>query len=759
MANREKEVGLRLSVKDKEIVERALKGLGKDGQEALERIGKAADKSAVSLQALDAAANVTNRGMQKLKAGVALTAAALATGFAVGIKGAIDRLEEMDRMSAQVDLALSNTGNTAKTSAAELADFADQLEIRTGRAAEEIMAIGGNLATFKFDHEVFYRSIELANDMSAAWGGELRQNLEGLSRALADPEKGFAMLEKRGISLTDVQGDMVKRFMAVNDLASAQRVILDALEADVKGVAERGMTPLQKATLTAQKALEDMFEDLVRGEEGSEDLRVSIERAAATLSDPRVLASIRMFGTVLITVLREALEFAGGVAAGIQRVIDMFHALEGQSDASLEQKRFEINTEIVRINNERTKLESDLGRFTGASPSRDMLQMQVNEAVAREAELRAEEAQIRAILDARKPAQPAPTPANPSISPASDLPPPVLTKDQEREQARALKEAERLTEQMRTASEAYAASLADLDAMLSRGLITQETYNRATAAAALEFAGAANTAEEYRLAQDALADALAAGLLTERQYTEAVEELTQRRLSASNDWITGLERGLDRLGREGRNFGGDIEDTLVSAASGFEDALVEAFRSGKFEWDDLQSQIMSDVLRMGIRQGIGGLGSLASGLFSGFSGGGSGLRLGFQAGVGHDGAIMGSSAVSRMVAPEIFAGAQRHHAGTDFLKPGEVPFIGMRGEEIGWPSDLRRKYGGRSEVTVEHRTEIHNYSGEPVREERTKDADGVDVSRFIIGEVTRGIVGGRFDTALTNSFGLRRKAP
>ena len=759
MANREKEVGIRLSVKDKEIVERALKGLGKDGQEALERIGKAADKSAVSLQALDAAANVTNRGMAKLKAGVALAAAGLTTAFVVGIKGAVDRLEEMDRMSAQVDRALSNTGNTAKTSAAELADFADQLEIRTGRAAEEIMDIGGNLATFKFDHEVFYRSIELANDMSAAWGGELRQNLEGLSRALADPEKGFAMLEKRGISLTDVQGDMVKRFMAVNDLASAQRVILDALEADVKGVAEQGMTPLQKATLSAQKALEDMFEDLVRGEEGSEDLRVSIERAAATLSDPNVLASIRMFGNVLITVLREALEFAGGVAAGIQRVIDMFHALEGQSDASLEQKRFEINTEIVRINNERTKLESDLGRFTGASPSRDMLQMQVNEAVAREAELRAEEAQIRAILDARKPSQPAPTPAGPAISPATDLPPLVLTKDQEREQARALKEAERLTEQMRTASEAYAATLADLDAMLSRGLITQGTYNRATAAAALEFAGAANTAEEYRLAQDALSDALAAGLLTERQYTEAVEELTQRRLSASNDWITGLERGFNRLGREGRNFGGDIEDTLVSAASGFEDALVEAFRSGKFEWDDLQSQIMSDVLRMGIRQGIGGLGSLASGLFSGFSGAGSGLRLGFQAGVGHDGAIMGSSAVSRMVAPEIFAGAQRHHTGTDFLKPGEVPFIGMRGEEIGWPSDLRRKYGGRSEVTVEHRTEIHNYSGEPVREERTKDADGVDVSRIIIGEVTRGIVGGRFDTALTNSFGLRRKAP
>ena len=43
MAAKTKEVGVRLSVKDKEVVERALKELGRDGAAALKRIQNAAE--------------------------------------------------------------------------------------------------------------------------------------------------------------------------------------------------------------------------------------------------------------------------------------------------------------------------------------------------------------------------------------------------------------------------------------------------------------------------------------------------------------------------------------------------------------------------------------------------------------------------------------------------------------------------------------------------------------------------------------------
>jgi hypothetical protein len=749
-------------VKDKELVERALKSLGKEGQDALGRIENAADRSSVSLHALSAAASGVNRGMDRLKTGVALAAAGLATGFVLGIRGAIQRLEEMDKLSAQVDRALSNTGNTAKTSAAELAAFADELELRTGRAAEEIMAIGGNLATFKFDNEVFYRSIELANDMSAAWGGELRQNLEGLARALADPEKGFAMLEKRGISLTDVQGDLVKRFMAVNDIASAQRVILDALEADVKGVAEEGMTPLEKATLAAEKAMENLFEDLVKGEGGGDDLRQSMIRLAEVLSDPNVLQAVRMFGNTLVASLRMALEFIGGVSAGLQRLIDFFSELEGKSVAGLTETRYNINRQIVELDADRLKIAREQQAAGGTN---NMIFVDRLAQVDRDlAALRAEEAAITQMLDARKAAAnltaPLPTVTRPGSGSVDDgdLPPPVLTPEQSRAQSQALREAARLTEQVRTATEDYAARLAELDDMLARGLITQETHGRATAKAALEYAGAADGTEEYRAAQLALQRALAAGIVSEAEYTKALEDLTQRRLSASTDWLAGVERGLRAMAQES-DIGKTIEDSLVSAASSFEDALMDAFETGKLEWDDFSKQIMSDLLRMGVRQGISGLSSIINTFFSGagYPTNPAALRLGYQAGVGHSGATIGSSPANRLLPAEMFFQVPRFHTGTDFLKPGEVPFIGMQGEEIGWPEQLRRKYGGKTDVTIQHRTEVHNYGSEQVRTEQARGADGVDVTKVIIGTVNSGLAEGRFDGIMDGVFGVKRK--
>ncbi|RYE43607.1 MAG: hypothetical protein EOP24_27670 [Hyphomicrobiales bacterium] len=180
--------------------------------------------------------------------------------FPKAIFEASARIEEMRKLSAQLDQALANTGNTAQTSAAEVEDYADALERTTGRAAEEVMAVATNLATFGFGREVFYEAIALADDMSAAWGGDLKQNIEGLSRALADPEKGLAMLTKRGITFTAEQQKMIAGFMKTNDLASAQRVIFDALNEQVQGVAAAGFGGLTKATANVRKAIEDFFE-------------------------------------------------------------------------------------------------------------------------------------------------------------------------------------------------------------------------------------------------------------------------------------------------------------------------------------------------------------------------------------------------------------------------------------------------------------------------------------------------------------------
>jgi len=233
----------------------------------------------------------------RLAMGVAVAGVA---AFGVGITGAIMRLEQMEKSSRQLDRALANTGNSARTSALEVRRWAEELENRTGRAADEVMKVSSNLATFGFGRETFFRAIELADDMAAAWGGDLRQNLEGLSRALDDPEKGFAMLQKRGVQLSDTQKQLVADFLDLNDKAGAQGVVFEALESQVKGVAEDGYGGLTAAIGRGRKAWDDAFEDLVQGEGVTGDLRDALVDLAAELSSPDFIAAVMGFGAMIV---------------------------------------------------------------------------------------------------------------------------------------------------------------------------------------------------------------------------------------------------------------------------------------------------------------------------------------------------------------------------------------------------------------------------------------------------------------------------
>jgi hypothetical protein len=217
------------------------------------------------------------------KAFAALGGMALFAGFNMQIGAAAGRIEETRKLTAQLDKAIANTGNTARTSGKEIADYADKLERSTGRAAEEVLAVGTNLATFGFSRKVFFDAIDLANDMSAAWGGDLKQNVEGLARALADPEKGLAMLTKRGITFTDEQKKMIAGFMKSNDLIGAQGVVMSALNEQVKGVAEAGFSGLTKAKANATLAMEEFFETIANAMGVNTGLEMSLTAVAAAL--------------------------------------------------------------------------------------------------------------------------------------------------------------------------------------------------------------------------------------------------------------------------------------------------------------------------------------------------------------------------------------------------------------------------------------------------------------------------------------------
>jgi hypothetical protein len=127
------------------------------------------------------------------------------------------------------------------------------------------------------------------------------------------------------------------------------------------------------------------------------------------------------------------------------------------------------------------------------------------------------------------------------------------------------------------------------------------------------------------------------------------------------------------------------EQATTSALRHIEDALVKMVTTGKFEWKNLVDSIVADLVRLQVRQLLGGLasglfgggsGGLFGGLFSGLFGGGSGT-----AAVYHAGGLVGDSAPVRLVSADVFRGAPRLHDGA-YLRPDEVPAILQRGERV-----------------------------------------------------------------------------
>ncbi|QXN67993.1 tape measure protein [Microcystis phage Mwe-Yong1] len=297
------------------------------------------------------------------------------TALGAGIAGAVKRLEDMRRLTAQVDRALANAGNSARTSAREIKAWADALESRTGRAADEVMAISANLASFGFGREQFFRAIALADDMAAAWGGDLRQNLEGLSRALDDPIGGMAMLSKRGIQLTDDQKSLAQAFLDTGDKASAQGVVFEALEGQVKGVAEAGFGGLARAMSQARKVWEAAFEDLVTGRGDAASLEAKLHDLIGVMSSPEMVAAAMSFGGLMVDTIKLIADTAVAAHGALRDLKDFFATDDaGLSDhfltqelAALEKRYADAHAEVQALANgaRRDELGVDMWNWQG----------------------------------------------------------------------------------------------------------------------------------------------------------------------------------------------------------------------------------------------------------------------------------------------------------------------------------------------------------------------------------------------------------
>lgn len=171
---------------------------------------------------------------------VAIAAGAFLSFRAIGrfVKDSTALFIEQEKSTIKLAAALRATGNAAGFSQEQLSEYAQELQNMTTIGNESFESMMSVMATFRnISGDIFKEAILLTADVSQALGQDLQNAAIQLGKALNDPKLGISALARVGITFSEVQKEQIKAFTDVNDLASAQRIILDELQNQFGGQA------------------------------------------------------------------------------------------------------------------------------------------------------------------------------------------------------------------------------------------------------------------------------------------------------------------------------------------------------------------------------------------------------------------------------------------------------------------------------------------------------------------------------------------
>ena len=204
-----------------------------------------------------------SRGMDKIakKGGFLKDAFAFATGglITAGISKITNSVgdmfgtmfgETMDAQQgmAQLEAVIKSTGGSAGLTAKEVLDLSSSLSSEGGlsRATDDaVLGANNMLLTFtRIGKDVFPTASQAVLDMATAMGNGAAPTMEELQskavlvgKALNDPIKGITALTRVGVTFTDEQKATIKSLMETNDVAGAQKIILEELGKEFGGSA------------------------------------------------------------------------------------------------------------------------------------------------------------------------------------------------------------------------------------------------------------------------------------------------------------------------------------------------------------------------------------------------------------------------------------------------------------------------------------------------------------------------------------------
>lgn len=675
----DREVGIRLSLKDSDRLRRELVAIGKDGQRALRVIEQGAPKASRGLLAM-------NRATSEAKSGVAV--------FAARLGPVSSGLTALGPAGIAAAAALVGVGLAAKA-------MTDQ----TKKATEFVAAIQSQAQVAGLSAEAF---------QELAFAGE---QLRVKQEALTD---GFKELQLRADEFVQTgKGPGAEAFIR---LGFSQRELQEGLR-DTTALFEEVVRRTQDLDRAAQLRV---FDEIFGGQAGEQFVKFANAGAAAI---GRLRQEARDLGLVLDDEMVARSEKARREAETLERVIDVqltrafvdlgplmvefvgyfaeaarlvadiadvFKDLEKKSTSGLQARareleqtiaaietadglsvpgqsgrratvardrrlaslRAELDTvtqELIRRQSNKDAAGGGLSSSVGGSGISEQIQDVIKDLEFQLDQLGRTDVGQDIFTSLRAAGLDNVDSNLPEVQRIRDLVTEIerLTEaEKKREEAR--KEGVRLTESLLTAEEKYQKEMADTNRLLEQGAITQETAAR------------------------------------------AFEDAERRKLDASKKAADGIKRAARDYAEEAGDAATQYSELTRSAFTGLEDSilsLADTTQSAGERIVGIWRGVAEDLARIGIRKFI--TGPIASAIFGGDDGGG------FLSSLFHNGGVVGGPAPQVAVHPAAFRNARRFHGGGGYgLRPYERPAVLKVGEEVLTENNPRHRknFGGFGNV-------------------------------------------------------------
>ncbi len=173
----------------------------------------------------------------------------------------ISAAAEQQRTLAQLEAGLESTAGASGQTMQSLRALSQEMQNLTVFSNETVEAAEGILLSFtNIADDVFPRTMMAAANVATRMGQDLNSTVVQLGKALNDPIANLGALSRSGIQFSIAQKTVIKELVNTNQLAKAQRLILNELD---KQYAKSAV--MAKDTLGgAISGLKNDFDDLVK---------------------------------------------------------------------------------------------------------------------------------------------------------------------------------------------------------------------------------------------------------------------------------------------------------------------------------------------------------------------------------------------------------------------------------------------------------------------------------------------------------------